>query len=163
MEWKSFLVTLNEVDRRWKDLQIDFPRYAAYLKKADLVITYQGFQYEFKTNMDVYYLQHYLPLLKTSAMKDGIANLFDLLKETIDEKAKNKVPKHDTRLNKKIQAVRADIDYFPVECLEFVDDFSVEIIFPTLLFEAIQAVKAHHPVNAKKTCQCTACIRVYLY
>lgn len=163
MEWKSFQETLCKIDSQWTHLRQDFPQYADYLKKCELVITYQGVQYEFRKQIDVNDIQHCLPLLKTSATKDGMAYLFDLLKEAIDEKAKNKDPKMDARLEKQIQGVRADIDFFPVECLEIVNDFSVEIVFPNLLFEAIQSVKAHHLVNAKKTCRCTSCIRVYLY
>ena len=163
MEWKSFLLTLGEVDHSWKELRNDFPQYEAYLKKSELVITSQGVQYEFKKNMDVYDLQHYLPLLKKSAMKDGLAYLFDLLKKAIDEKAKNIDPKQESRLEKSIQAVRADIGHFPIECLELDDDFSVEIVCSTLMSDEIQAMKAHQLVNAEKTCQCKACIRVYLH
>lgn len=165
MNYPSFLQILNEAHIKMRqivdELIAEFPEYKEFFVKSYLVVTHENYQYEFKKELSAIDMARRKELIENSAIKDRLLEFSTLIEDA--EKEKKRAPfKMQRKIDKKIAELMSKISLITLEDLAIKDNINVEVRFQSINITAIQAMKTHNLVNTEKTCQCTACIKVFL-
>jgi len=166
MLWGNFLDILKEAEQRFNQIIDDLPQYQIFLKKSSLIISFGTIHIPFKNELTVLDLKSILELLKDSDYKNNLLCLNDLLERLEDDQKAMVKQKRNEALKEiieKIRRVKDELNTFPLKELEVDDGIDIQLIFPSVNIEAIQAVKEHPLTNKEKTCLCRACIRCFLF
>jgi hypothetical protein len=152
---------MTDIERKFKAVIKDFPEYSMFLAGSYLVVTHGSSQFAFKKQLTVQDITERIVLIRDSEHKEKLVRLHESLEEVL-ALGKRAQKQEGQSHRDKIKQIEDAMSSFPLDELEFHDDFDIQIIFPGVS-DAIQKVKEHPLVNQSKTCMCGACIRVFLF
>ncbi len=166
MKWSEFTIMVEEAIAKMDKIRKDFPDDADFLFKTSVVISHKGKQLPAAINISTRLIAEHMPnceILMDSQIKKRFQNLAIELKRLV----KLVMSQHEDRnareeARKRIVDISNEIALIPCIDIEIENDISIEMIFPTVRMDTIQALKAQELVDRNKTCLCKACIRVYL-
>lgn len=168
MDWKIFIETLQNAELSMLGIMKDLPQFESFLKATNLVVTLENHYFEFKKDLSAFDLAERLPLVAQSDIKDTLSSLLSsydeaqrILKNTKKEGGLDTTNRNGTYSG--VQILREGIIAFPLTDVQIVDTFSIQMIFPHINIEVIQAIKEHPLTNRAKTCSCRACVRCFLF
>lgn len=159
MNFKDFIETMAEAEKNFKAAIADFPEHSDFLSKSYLVVTRDSSQFSFKNSFSVTDIVERMVLVKQSDFKDNLSCLDKYLKEA-QAAVKKAQGQEGKKLKEKIKKIEEELNGFPIEELEFHDDFSIFPIFPSVNIEIIQKLKGH-PLVVQSQCMCKACVTVF--
>ncbi len=158
----QFNQAMADAEKNFKTACKDFPEHAEFLSKCKLILSYDSRQFNFKEKLSVEDISERMVLVKESDFKDNLLCLNKHLKDA-QAAAKKAQGQEGTRIKEKVRKIEVELNSFPLDELEFHDDFDVQVIFPIVNSDIIQMLKGHYLVNKTKSCMCKACIRVFFY
>lgn len=153
---------MADAEKNFKAACQDFPDHAAFLSKSYLVVTRNSSEFPFIKKLSVTDTIERRLLLTESDFKDNLICLNKQLKDA-QASAKKAQGQEGTKIKERIKKIEEELNSFPIEELQFHNDFDVQVIFPSVNIDIIQMLKSHTLVNKTKTCMCKACIRVFSY
>jgi hypothetical protein len=163
VHWDGFCQILIETDQKFKLLCLDLPQYQSFLKKSNLVISFGTIQLPFKKDLKPIAMSR---ILKDSEYKDNLLSLNDIIERLYDDQktmARQKRNEGLKEITYKLARAKSEFSTFRLQELEVQDGVDIQLIFPTVNIEAIQAVKNNALVRKDKTCLCRVCIRAFLF
>lgn len=168
MDWSAFLLTLKNTHETFStiidDLGSSLPEQKSFLKKSSLIIGHQAKQYAFGLTPTALDMTKCLALIESSPLRDSLEKVSAQLKGAeLGKKTARPGSKEYKDADISIARLRVEIASLPLEGLSLVDNFTIEIRFPSVRADAIAAVKAHPLVHKDKNCPCRACINVILF
>jgi hypothetical protein len=166
MKWDSFCRILVEADSKFRQMPLDLPQYQNFINKSSLIISLGSVQVPFKKEMTVSDLKSISIFLIDSDFKDNLLCLFNAIERLEDEQkamVRQKEREGMKEIAEKLTRTKNELSTFPLNELVIQDDIDIQIIFPGVNMDAIQAFKRHPLINTEKTCLCRACIRVFLF
>lgn len=153
---------MADTEKNFKAAIRDFPENAEFLSNSYLIVSRNSRQFSFKKRLSVTEITERIMLVKESDFKDNFICLNQQMKDA-QVAGKQTQGQEGTKIKVKIKKIEDELNSFPLDELEFHDDFDIQVIFPGVNSEIIQMLKGHHLVNKTKTCMCKACIRVFFY
>ncbi len=166
MNWDSFCRILTETDVKFKQVKVDMPQYQHFVNNSSLIISLGATQIPFKKFLSVSDLKGMSNFLANSGSRDNLLYLTDAIERLEDEQkatVRQKRSEDMKEITDTLSRTKDELSSFPLNELQILDDIDIQIIFPGVNMDAIQACKRHPLINAEKTCLCRACIRVYIF